>query len=64
LIGSIEPVFGNGQDSLVDVLDIDGDGVAEVILQRSHCETSDIEVLKLRDGQLVPVMKLQGWTGS
>jgi hypothetical protein len=49
---------------LGDVLDINGDGVAEVILQRGYGEVGDIEVYEVSGGQLRLVAAIRGWTGS
>jgi hypothetical protein len=50
--------------SLMDVLDINGDGVAELILRRRHDEIGDIEIYELSGGQLRLVFRIPGWTGS
>ena len=57
-------LWGDSTCDLGDVMDINGDGVAEVILRRGHGEVGDVEVYEVSGGQLRLVSVLRGWTGS
>lgn len=59
-----EILWGDSTCDLGDVLDINGDGIAEVILRRGHGEVGDIEVYEVGGGQMRLVSVLRGWTGS
>lgn len=56
-------VYGQGSFELLDVLDIDGDGSAEILLLHGQGESGDIEVFSFRDGSFHKLLSI-GWTGS
>lgn len=49
---------------LLDVLDINGDGVAELVIRRGHGEGSNIEIYELKGKQLQLISIVKGWTGE
>ena len=46
---------------LFDVLDIDGDGINEIIIERSGYENTDIDIYKLINGKFELIMTLPLW---
>jgi len=63
LIGQ-EVIRNDKSCSLIDVMDINGDGVAEVIVGRGSDESGDIEIYEVSGGKLRLVAAIIGWTGS
>jgi len=52
--------FGEHYD-LFDVLDIDGDGINEIIIERSGYENTDIDIYKLINGKFELIMTVPLW---
>jgi len=59
-----ERIYGDGFYEFFNAVDIDGDGVAEVILIKGQYEYSVLEIFKLRGGQLEKVCTIPDWSGS
>ncbi len=63
-IQEVETIWGDSMCGLMDVVDINGDGVAELILQRGYGEVGDVEIYEVSGGQLRLVSAIRGWTGG
>jgi len=59
-----EIIWGDSTCSLIDVVDINGDGVAELVLERGHGEVGDIEIYDVSSPQPRLIFSIRGWTGS
>jgi hypothetical protein len=62
--GEPENLFGQPLYELQDVLDIDGDDRAEIVLSKAVGEGSDLEIYRFQGNQLLSVSKIEGWMGS
>lgn len=62
--GDGEALFGDHDYQLLDVLDIDGDGSAELVFSKGLGEVGDLEIYRFSGGRLSLVCKISGWSGS
>lgn len=63
-VGNVELIAGERTCSLIDVLDINGDGIAKLVFEEGHGEVGDLVIYSFKDNQLHLITRLSGWTGS
>ena len=63
-VGATEAISGDNTCSLMDVLDVNNDGTADLVMEESHGEVSDIVIYEWKEDHLNVVARLSGWSGS
>ncbi|MCI0392477.1 MAG: hypothetical protein MOB07_27410 [Acidobacteria bacterium] len=60
----LEPIYGESMPGFWDLVDVDGDGIAEIILSKGYGEVGSLEIFTLRNGQPHKVCVIPDWSGS